>query len=61
MLSKVLDEINYPSRNINGATVEVWEWMSKFIPHIVVDVITYPCCMLEHLALTKLGISNVPF
>ena len=24
-------------------TVEVWEWMSNFIPHSTVIVITYPC------------------
>ena len=28
--------------NFNGCTVEVWEWISYFIPHILMDVITYP-------------------
>ena len=29
----------YPFPNFNGATVEVWEWISNFIPHFI----TYPC------------------
>ena len=32
--------ITYPFPNFNGKTVEVWEWISNFIPHFVVDVIT---------------------
>ena len=31
---KMWDEITYPSPNFNGCTVEVWEWISNFIPHI---------------------------
>ena len=27
--------------NFNGATVEVWEWVSNFIPHFTTHVITY--------------------
>ena len=27
--SKVWDEITYPFPNFNGATVEVWEWLSN--------------------------------
>ena len=30
---KVWDEITYPFPNFNGATVEVWDWISNFIPH----------------------------
>ena len=41
--NKVWDEITYPFSYFNGATVEVWEWISKFIPHFIMDVITYPC------------------
>ena len=26
----------------NCATVEVWEWISNFIPHFIIDIITYP-------------------
>ena len=40
----VWDEITYPFLNFNGATVEVEEWIRNSIPHIVKDVITYPCC-----------------
>ena len=27
----------------NGTTIEVWEWVSIFIPHLIMDVISYPC------------------
>ena len=40
---KEWDEITYPFLNFNGATVEVYEWISNFIPYIIMDVITYPC------------------
>ena len=36
------DEITYPFSNFNGATVEVWEWRSNFIPYFTGHVITYP-------------------
>ena len=42
MLSKVGDEITCPFPNYNGFTVEVWEWISKFTSHFIMDVITYP-------------------
>ena len=29
--------------NFNGCTVEVWEWISNFIPHYTRCVIAYPC------------------
>ena len=44
------DEITYPFPNVNDATVEVWEWISNFILHFIMDVITYPC-MYTGLAL----------
>ena len=37
--NKVWGEITYPFPNFN---VEVWEWISNFIPHFTVYVITYP-------------------
>ena len=40
MPSKVWDEITYPFPNFNGCTVEVWKWISNFIPHFMMDVIT---------------------
>ena len=41
MLSKVWDEITYPFPNINGCTVEIWEWLIYFVPHFIMDAITY--------------------
>ena len=48
MHSKVWDEITYPFLNFNGCTVEVYEWISNFIPHFIIDVITYPCFKMVH-------------
>ena len=31
----VWDPITYPFPNFNGATVEVWELISKFIQHLL--------------------------
>ena len=31
--SKVWDEITYVSKNLNGGTVEAWEWIITFITH----------------------------
>ena len=42
MPSEVWGESKYPFKNFNGATVEVWEWITNFIPHILMDVISYP-------------------
>ena len=39
----VWDEITYPFLNFNGATVEVWEWISNLIPYVTVRMIIYPC------------------
>ena len=41
MLRKVRDEMTCPFPNLNVATVEVWEWISNFIPHYIRDAITY--------------------
>ena len=38
MASKVWDEIPYPFLNVNGVTVEVYEWISNSIPHIVMYI-----------------------
>ena len=42
MPGNVGDEITYPFSNFNGAIVDVFEWISNFIPHFIIDVITYP-------------------
>ena len=39
----VSDEISYLFPNLNSASIEVWEWISIFIPHLTGHVITYPC------------------
>ena len=43
MPNKVWDETTYPFPNSNGSTVEVWERIGNFMPHIIMDVITYLC------------------
>ena len=43
MLAKVWDEATYPFPNFNVEAVEVSEWISNFIPHFIMNVITYPC------------------
>ena len=43
MPSKVSGKVTYQFPNFNGATVEVWEWISKFKPHTIMGVVTYPC------------------
>ena len=43
MPNEVQDEITYPFPLYNGYTVEVSEWISDFISHFIMDVITYPC------------------
>ena len=41
--NKVWDDIVHPIPNYIGANVEIWKWLSNFIPHLIMDVITYPC------------------
>ena len=43
MPDKVWDEITYTFPNFNGATVEILEWISNFIQHVMMAVITYMC------------------
>ena len=50
--SEVWDKITSPFPNFNGATVAVWEWISNFIPHYILDVITYPATDTPYLTLT---------
>ena len=33
-----MDEITYPFLNFNGATVEVWEWISNFTPRHLINI-----------------------
>ena len=43
MLSNMCDEITYTSLHFNGETIEVWEWISNFIIHCILDVIVPGC------------------
>ena len=36
------DKLTYPFPNFNGATVEVWEWISNFFSYLTGHVIAYP-------------------
>ena len=38
----VWDEITYPFPGFTGETVEIWEEINYFIPHLKMDLITYP-------------------
>ena len=42
MPSKVWDKITLQFPNFNDAVVDVWEWVSSFIPQFIIDDITYP-------------------
>ena len=39
MPSKVCDESTYPFLTFNGAAFDVWEWISNFISHFLMDAI----------------------
>ena len=41
------EEITYVSPNLNGATIEVSEWINNFIPLYTAYAITYPCRYLS--------------
>ena len=43
MSNIVWGEITYSFPNFSSCMVEVWEWISNFIPLFIMDVITYPC------------------
>ena len=40
---KMWDPLTDLFPNSEGCTVEVWEWISNFIPHFIMELITYPC------------------
>ena len=40
------DLITYPFRNSNGATFDVWEWISNFIPHLTGHILGIYLSML---------------
>ena len=43
-ITQCVDAITHPFPSFNGATVEVWEWISNFILYFTGHVIAYPCC-----------------
>ena len=43
MPGEMWEEITLAFPNLNGATIEVWERLSYFIPHYIMDVVIYPC------------------
>ena len=43
MPSKVWDEITYSCLHLNGCIIGVGEWISNFIPNIIIGASTYPC------------------
>ena len=47
MPSELWYELLYPFPNFNAATVEVWEWISNFIPHFITDVIEQWNCQWQ--------------
>ena len=47
------NEITYPFPNSNSVTVEVWEWISNFIPHFIGHSITYACWDYSSTMLVK--------
>ena len=51
----VWDEITYPFLNFNGATVEVYEWMSNFIPHFTGHVVILSMLGLKLNHVSKRG------
>ena len=42
MRNELWDDITDPLPNFNCCTGQVYDWMNDFIPHFMIDVITYP-------------------
>ena len=56
MPSNLWDEIIHVLPNFNGAAIGIWEWISNFIPHFIMDAITSPCrhyCQIVLLCLYR--------
>ena len=50
---RVWDEITYPFLTFTNCTIEVWEWISNFIPQFPGHVISYPCRDLSWTIIVK--------
>ena len=58
--SKVWDAITYPFPNFKGWIVKIYEWISTFIPHFVIDPITYLCTLgLQLIHISKWGLRHL--
>ena len=60
MPGRVWDGITYQFSNLNGCSVEVWEWIINFIPHFIMDVIIHSWWDLSWTMLVK-GAPGVTF
>ena len=51
----VWEEMTNPFPNLNSTAVEVWEWISNFVPHFTeyMYMITYPCWDYSWIMLLK--------
>ena len=58
MPCKMWDEITYQHPNSNGATVEVWEWISNCIPHLYNDCNYLPRLRLQLIHKNKRNITT---
>ena len=59
MSSKVWDEITCPFPNFSGCTVEVWEWISTFISHLITHVMWCPCWDQSKISVERCWISKL--
>ena len=55
MPTQIWDEITYPLSNINDCTIKVWELISSFTQHYIMDVIIHPCWDLKLIHACKRG------
>ena len=57
MPSKVWGQVNHPFPNFNCATVEVWEWISNFISHFIMDISSIIKCDMKLLIHSQTNLS----
>ena len=53
------NEIAYLFTKFSGCIVDVWEWMSNFIPHFLMDIITMLGLKLNHVSKKGPGIMHL--
>ena len=42
MPNEAWDAFAYPFQNLNGCAIEIWQWISDFSPHFIMDIIINP-------------------